>query len=95
VAHALALAHHIEKKIGSGELHDYAHAAEVLGVTRPRVTQIMNLLLLAPAIREAILDLPERSTITERQLREVVAEPMWDDQIGIWMHRYRRDGAIA
>jgi hypothetical protein len=84
VAHTLALAHHIEKKIGTGALRDYAHVAAVLGVSRPRVTQIMNLLLLAPEIQEAILDLPERSTITERRLRAIVAESQWEAQMRLW-----------
>ena len=85
VAHLLALALHIDSKIRRGELRDYAHAAEVLGVTRARVSQISALTLLAPAIQEAILSLPTgRNVITERQLREIVAEPLWDKQMRLW-----------
>jgi hypothetical protein len=86
VVHALALAHHIDKKIRCGELRDYAHAAKVLGVTRARVSQITGLLLLAPDIQAAVLDLPEtrRDSITERQLREIVAEPLWAKQMRLW-----------
>jgi hypothetical protein len=47
-----------------------------------------NLLLLAPRIQEAILDLPlvtnGRDPITERQLRRVVAEADWNQQMEIW-----------
>ena len=88
VARLLALAHTLDAKIRSGEFDDMAHAARVCGVTRPRVTQIMNLLLLAPEIQEAILDLPPvakgRDPITERNLREIVAEPWWDRQMALW-----------
>ena len=86
VAHLLALAHHIEAKIRCGELRDYAHAAAVLGLTRARVSQISSLTLLAPAIQEAILDLPPatRDPITERQLREIVTEPLWEKQMRLW-----------
>ena len=86
VTHVLALAHHIERKIGDGELRDYAHAAEVLGVTRARVSQIGALTLLAPEIQEAILRLPEtrRGAVTERQLREIVTEPLREKQMRLW-----------
>jgi hypothetical protein len=86
VVHLLALAHQIERKIRDGELRDYAHAARVLGVTRARVSQISGLTLLAPAIQEEILSLPDgrRDPITERQLREIVAEPLWEKQMRLW-----------
>ncbi len=86
VTHVLALAHHIDRKIRDGDLRDYAHAAEVLGVTRARVSQISALTLLAPAIQEAILSLTgtRLDAITERQLREIVAEPLWDKQMRLW-----------
>ena len=54
----LALAHKIDGMIRTGELRDLADAARAIGVTRARMTQIANLLLLAPEIQEAILDLP-------------------------------------
>ena len=86
VAHLLALAHHIDRKIRRGELRDYAHAAKVLGLTRARVSQVSGLALLAPAIQEAVLALPDgrRHDITERQLREIVTEPLWGKQMRLW-----------
>ena len=77
-ARMLALAHHIEHQIENGAIPDYAAAARALGVTRARLTQIMNLLLLAPEIQGRIL----RSELvpTERALRGVVGEPDWDVQ---------------
>ena len=56
------------------------HAPMLLrGLTRARLTQIMNLLLLAPEIqcRIATGELP----LIERALRRVVGEPDWDEQL--------------
>ena len=91
VAHLLALAHQIDRKVRDGELRDYAHAAKLLGLTRARVSQICGLTLLAPAIQEAILALPDTrpDPVTERQLREIVREPLWERQIAVWMRVYR------
>ena len=73
VARQLALAHKIEAMIREGELRDLADAARAMGLTRARVTQVMNLLLLAPAIQEAILRLPPvtsgRDPVAERRFR--------------------------
>jgi hypothetical protein len=83
----LAMAHRIDGKVRSGELRDLADAARAIGVTRARMTQIMNLLLLAPAIQGAILDLAPvtgRDPVSERSLREIVAEPNWDQQLELW-----------
>ena len=74
--------------IRSGELRDLADAARVLGMSRARISQITNLLLLSPVIQEAILDLPllitGRDTVTERQLRPIAAEPDWNKQLDLW-----------
>ena len=74
--------------IRDGELRDLADAARVMGLTRARVTQITNLLLLAPDIQEAILDLPPvikgRDPIRERHLRRIAAEPVWRRQRAMW-----------
>ena len=65
-----------------------AHAARVFGLTRARVTQIVSLTLLAPAIQAEILALPPvtvgRDQITERTLRPIVAEPVWERQLDMW-----------
>ncbi len=88
VARMLATAHKIDAKIRAGELRDLADAARSIGVTRARVTQITNLLLLAPAIQAAILELPlvtkGRDPISERQLRQIVAEADWRRQVKLW-----------
>ena len=94
VSRLLALAHRIDSRIRSGELRDLAHAARLCGVTRPRMTQIMNLLLLAPEIQQAILTWPPvtkgRDPITERHLRAIVAEPDWSRQRTLWQELQSR-----
>ncbi|MCC7409537.1 MAG: hypothetical protein IT442_15845, partial [Phycisphaeraceae bacterium] len=57
-------------------------------VTRARVTQVMNLLCLAPSIQEALLFLPPveagRDPLKERQIRAIAAEPDWKMQRQMW-----------
>ena len=80
-ARMLALAHHIERLIDGGELSGYAEAAQALGLTRARLTQVMKLMLLAPEIQERIFIGDPRGT--ERRLRRVVARPDWNEQFAI------------
>ena len=65
-----------------------AEAARLAGVTRARMTQIANLLLLAPEIQEAILQLPPvlggEDLITERDLRKLAAQMEWSIQVTLW-----------
>lgn len=64
-----------ERPIDGGELAGYAEDAQEIGVTRARLKQVMNMVLLAPAIQGAIL-LAEVQT-SERSLRRAVQEPVW------------------
>jgi hypothetical protein len=76
VAKRLALAHHIAAQIDAGVYDDQADVARQHGLTRARLTQLMNLLLLAPDIQEEILALEVpagRQPLSERALRR--AEP--------------------
>ena len=88
VAQLLALAHKIDGMIRNGELDDLAEAAWRPNLTRARVTQTTNLLLLSPEIQEAILEMPlvtdGRDPVTERQLRPIAAEPDWKKQLSMW-----------
>jgi hypothetical protein len=57
-ARALALAHWIERRTESGDLADYAAAARALGLSRSRLTQVMNMLLLPVEVQERLLTDP-------------------------------------
>ena len=61
----LALAHYIERQIDDGAIPDYAAAALALGVTRARLTQVMNLLLLPPEVQEHVLVGNVRGTMSQ------------------------------
>ena len=76
----MALAIRFDQLLQDGHVADKAEPARLGHVTRARLTQIMNLLCLAPDIKEAILFLPStergRESLTERDLRpnEVLAQ---------------------
>jgi len=57
-------------------------------VSRARITQIMSLRKLAPAIQERILSLPAMSSrvdaVNERLLREVAQQWDWREQMRMW-----------
>jgi len=75
--------------IVAGEITDWADAARLCGLTRARMSQVAALVLLAPSIQAEILDLPlvtGRDAVTERSLRRVVAEPVWERQL-VMFHR--------
>jgi hypothetical protein len=68
----LALAHKIQAAIDRGVVHDRAEVARRLGLTRARVTQLLDLTLLAPDIQEAVLALEAvdgAEPVSERALR--------------------------
>ena len=77
-ARNLALAHHIERLIDRGLIVDYTHAARMLGVSQPRVTHLMGLVLLAPRIQEAIL----LGTVApkDKELRDLARIAEWRSQ---------------
>lgn len=83
-ARHLAMAHRVSWLVEEGALPSYAEAARVGGVTRARLAQLMNLLLLAPDIQETVLFevRPERGheRVTERALRAIALEPDWSKQ---------------
>jgi hypothetical protein len=59
-----------------------------VAATQPRMTQIMNLLHLAPDIQEQLLDLPGipsgEDPITERDLRPMTQLLNWEQQRDYW-----------
>ena len=83
VAVQLALAHQIRRAIDSGEVADQAAAARQMGLTRARLTQLLDLTLLAPDIQERVLGLglgggPE--PLSERTLRPFARKTSWAEQ---------------
>ena len=89
VTRLLALAHRIDGMIRGGEIKDWAEAARLVGVTRARMAQVANLLLLAPYIQEFILQLPAiisgRDPLPERYLRGITQIQNWSTQHRMWL----------
>ena len=88
IAKLMALAIRFEVLIRVGAVHDYAELARLGHVTRARITQIMNLLQLAPNIQEQLLFLPciesGREAIHLRMLQPIAATPDWRKQRRMW-----------
>ena len=88
ISRLMALAIHFNRLIREGVVRDQSELAQLAHVTQPRITQIMNLNLLAPDIQEELLLLQPvtrgRNVFNERLLRTVVAEPDWSTQRCSW-----------
>ena len=88
VSRLMALAIHFDRLLREGKVRDQSELARLAHVTQPRMTQIMNLLHLAPDIQEELLHLPPvvegRDPIHERMLRLMVAEVDWAIQWRGW-----------
>jgi hypothetical protein len=84
----MALAIRFDSLVSRGEVQDYADLARLGYVTRARITQIMNLLNLAPDIQEALLFLPRttsgRDMFREKELRSIARVPYWNRQRKMW-----------
>jgi hypothetical protein len=84
----MALANKYDDLLRRGTVPDLSELARLCQVTQPRMTQIMNLLHLAPDIQEEILFLPPveegRDPIHEHMLREVSACADWREQRRQW-----------
>lgn len=84
----MALAVRFDRLVAEGHVENYAALARLGHVTRARLTQIMNLRLLAPDIQEQILFLPkvagQHDAVAERLVRPIAAVPNWEEQRGMW-----------
>ncbi len=97
----MALAIRFDGLLRDGTVPNLTELARLAHVTQPRMTQIMNLLHLAPDIQEALLFLPpvrgRDECISERDLRNVAARPRWRQQrihvrrLGVQIELPRKD----
>jgi hypothetical protein len=78
MARRIALAHYVDALIERGELRDLTEAAERLGITTARITQVADLALLAPDIQHAVLT--GQCEPRDRHLHAVGRHVLWDDQ---------------
>lgn len=84
----MALAIKCDGAVARGEVQDFAELARTGHVTRARMSQVMNLVNLAPDIQEEILFLPAttkgRAPITEAAVRKIACQPLWNRQRAHW-----------
>jgi len=82
------LAIHFADYLRSGQVRCYSDLAALGYVTRPRISQIMNLLNLAPDIQEAILFLPRTACghdpIHLHQVQPIATAWNWRKQRSMW-----------
>lgn len=88
VSRLMALALRCEQLLRDGVVQDYAELARLGHVSRARITQIMNLLHLAPDLQEQLLFLPPvtagRDGLILAQLQPLAAAPDWKQQRRLW-----------
>jgi len=93
VSKLMALAIRFDELLRDGQVADQSELARLAHVTQPRMTQIMNLLHLAPDIQEAILHLPRvmegHDPITERDVRPITQIKNWKIQRATWTEMMR------
>jgi hypothetical protein len=88
VARWLALALHYDRLIQVGVIEDAATLARQTQLTRARISQILNLVFLAPDIQEAVLNWPRittgRDPITLSDLQKLALTLDWTEQRKLW-----------
>jgi hypothetical protein len=85
--------HHIETLSRNGAVRDRADVARRLGLTHRRITQLLDLTLLAPDIQEEVLSaeaIDGREPFTERDARRVALVAEWPKQREAWRAVTRR-----
>lgn len=88
ISKLMALAIRFDRLIREGEITDQTELARLGQVSRARMTQIMNLLLLAPDIQEEILFFPRttsgRDPIREHHIRPITTVLDWRKHRRLW-----------
>ena len=88
ITRLLALAIRFQDLLRDHVVADFAELARLGHVSRARISQIMNLTLLAPDVQEAILFLPPidrgRDRLPLRLLQPVALTPHWAAQRRLW-----------
>ena len=88
VTQVLALAIQFQEAIQRGEARDYADLARLGCLTRERMSQIMELVWLAPDIQREILEFSPRAAtqfpISELAARRIAVRLDWVEQRELW-----------
>jgi len=88
VARLMALALRLDELVRTSQVASYSALASLGHVTRARISQILNLIHLAPDIQEALLFLPPtvrgRDPIILADLQPIAAALDWRKQRRLW-----------
>jgi hypothetical protein len=84
VARPLALAHKFQGMLDRGEVESMAELARLGRVSRARITQIMDLLMLAPEIQEEVLFDQAPPELGLRDLLVLAHTTAWHAQRTCW-----------
>ena len=89
ISKLMALAIRFDQLLRDGTVRDMSELARLAHVTQPRMTQIMNLLHLAPDLQEELLFIAPttngREHVHERAMRPLCAETSWPRQRRLWV----------
>jgi hypothetical protein len=98
IARLMALALRCQQLLATSVISRYAELAALGHVSRARISQILNLLMLAPDIQEALLFLPKvergRDPIHLRQLQPLAQVLDWRKQRRLWRALQGNKGRI-
>lgn len=96
ISKLMALAIRFDRFLREGLITDQSELARLTHVTQPRMTQIMNLLHLAPDIQEELLHLQPvqegRDPVTERDVRPATRLIDWREQRRVWAQTHAATG---
>jgi hypothetical protein len=85
----MALAVQFQDMIQRGDARDYADLARLGCLTRERMSQIMELVWLAPDIQQEILEFPPTRTsrfpVSEVAVRRIAGVLDWGEQLCLWL----------
>jgi hypothetical protein len=97
VTQIMAVAIHLQDMLQRGEARDYADLARLGCLTRERMSQIMELIWLAPDIQKDILEFKPygatRFPISEVAVRRVAADLGWKEQREAW-HKLKQNSRL-
>jgi|SRR5687767_14761652 len=92
ITRLMALAIKFQDMVDRGEVRDYADLARLGYVSRARLTQIMNLTLLASDIQEHLLAAEDRLLPSESRIRQTCETLWWPDQRRVFGLDLKRRG---
>jgi hypothetical protein len=85
----LVLGHRLEQLVRDGVVQDFTQLATIFGISKGRVTHLVNLTLLAPDIQEQMLwlNIPDMRSphLYERSLRQLTLVVDWNHQTTLYL----------